>query len=241
MIDGILFDKDGTLLEYHSTMHHIYTDFFADIKDRHFVPESLMQQLKEDIGYSSEELDSDSLIQFATNPQIVDVLIESSKEYSAKNQWQLAYTTDDLLEVIEENSLSEDVPYTTLPEVEETLSYLKKNNYKLGIATADNHAATVAGLKETDIIHYFEYIGTSDEEIKPKPETFLADVFCSQCYIDPNELLIVGDSETDMLFAENVGAHFIGIDTTYNDNSVFHEMGYKSVSNINEIIDIHHL
>ena len=78
-------------------------------------------------------------------------------------------------------------------------------------------------VKKTGIFDYFDYLGTG-EESKPKPGTFLADKFCSQCDIKANEILIVGDSENDMLFAENVGANFIGIDTPSDNTSVFKKM-----------------
>ena len=54
MIKGILFDKDGTLLEFHSTMHHIYANVFNSLKDRYGVPELLLQQMKKGFGASAE-------------------------------------------------------------------------------------------------------------------------------------------------------------------------------------------
>ena len=45
MIKGILFDKDGTLLEFRSTQHYIYAALLACLKDDYQVPDSLMQQL----------------------------------------------------------------------------------------------------------------------------------------------------------------------------------------------------
>jgi hypothetical protein len=44
-----------------------------------------------------------------------------------------------------------------------------------------------------------------------------------------------------MLFAENVGAHFIGIDPAGDHPSVFKEKGHRSVSNIIDIIDVYNL
>ena len=240
MIKGILFDKDGTLLEFHSTMHHIYTNVFTYLKDRYNVPELLLHQLKNVLGHLPDRLRSDSLLPFSTNPQIAEALLEPSEKYAAEHQWQRPFNKTDLLELIEELSLSENVPYTALPDVPETLKYLKIKYYKLGIATADTRTATVAGLKKTEIFDYFDYLGTGDES-KPKPETFLADMFCNQCGIALNEVLIVGDSKNDMLFAENVGAYFIGIDTSRNNTSVFRNTEHKAVSNINEIIDIFNL
>jgi phosphoglycolate phosphatase len=240
MIKGILFDKDGTLLEFHSTMHHVYTNVFTYLKDRYSVPELLLQQLKNALGHLPDRLRSDSLLPLSTNPQIAGALLEPSEKYAAEHQWQQPFSKTDLLELIEELSLSENVPYTALSGVPETLKYLKIKGYKLGIATADTRTATVAGLKKTEICNYFDYLGTGDES-KPKPETYLADMFCIQCGIAPNEMLIVGDSKNDMLFAENVGAYFIGIDTSCNNTSVFRNTEHKSVSNISEIIDIFNL
>ena len=51
MIKGVLFDKDGTLLEFHSTQHHIYATLLACLKDDYRVPDPLLQQLSERLGH----------------------------------------------------------------------------------------------------------------------------------------------------------------------------------------------
>ena len=237
MIKGILFDKDGTLLEFHSTQHYIYANVFTCLKDRYRVPDPLLQELREALGHLPDRLTSDSLLQFSTNPQIAKALFDPSIKYAAEHHWQLSFDNNDLLELIEELSLRDDVPYTSLPNVPETLRYLKYKDYQLGIATTDTLTATVAGLKKTGIYDYFDYLGTGEESI-PKPEPFLADKFCLQCDIKANELLIVGDGKNDMLFAENVGAYFIGVDTPGDNTSIFKKSGRKSVANIIEIIDV---
>jgi phosphoglycolate phosphatase-like HAD superfamily hydrolase len=199
-----------------------------------------LQELREAFGHLPDRLKSDSLLQFSTNPQLAKALIDPSKKYAAEHQWQLPFDKNDLLELIEELSLSDDVPYTALPNVPETIRYLKHKDNKLGIATTDTLTATVAGLKRTGIFDYFDYLGTG-EESKPKPEIFLEDKFCSQCDIKANEILIVGDGKNDMLFAENAGAYFIEIDSPCDNTSVFKKNGHKSISNIIEIIDVFNL
>lgn len=240
MIKGILFDKDGTLLEFNSTMHHIYANFFTCLKEKYRVPELLLEKLRESLGHLPDRLKADSLLQFSTNPQIVEALIEPLNEYALEYRWQQPFNNNDVLELIEELSLREDVPYTTLPYVPETLRYLKGKGYGLGVATADTHRATVTCLKKTEIFEYFDFLGTGDGP-KPKPDTFMADMFCRQCGITSNELLVVGDSEIDMLFAENVGANFIGIAIPGNNSSIFRGTAHRSVFNINEIIGIFNL
>ncbi len=238
MIRGILFDKDGTLIEFHSTQHSIYAALLACLKDDYQVPDPLMQQLREALGHLPDRLTPESLIQFSTNQQIAQALFDTCQSYADEGGWRRPFDTNDLLELIEQFSLGEDVPYVALPHVPETLRYLREKDYRLGIATVDTLAATVAGLKKTGILEYFDYLGTG-EDSRPKPDTSLADGFCSQCGILPNELLIVGDGKNDMLFARNVGAHFIGIDTAgEGTSSVFREAGQRSVADIREIIDV---
>ncbi len=238
MIKGILFDKDGTLLEFHATQHYIYATLLACLKDDYQVPEALLQQLSDVLGHLPDRLASDSLLQHATNQQIAQALFDTSRVYAEEQQWQPPYDADVLLELIERLSLGEDVPYVALPNVPETLSYLKRKGYRLGVATVDVFTATIAGLKQTGILEYFDYLGTG-EESRPKPDTSLADRFCSECSVLPSELLIVGDGENDMVFARNVGAHFVGIDAAGGGAaSVFREAGQRSVSDIREIIDV---
>ena len=56
MIKGILFDKDGTLLEFHSTQHYIYANVFAYLQDRYRVPGPLLQELREALGHLPDRL-----------------------------------------------------------------------------------------------------------------------------------------------------------------------------------------
>jgi phosphoglycolate phosphatase len=237
MIKGVLFDKDGTLLEYHSTQHAIYAALLACLKDDYQVPGPLLRQLSEALGHLPDRLAPDSLLQFSTNEQVAQALFDACRSYAEERGWQPPFDTDDLLELIEQFSLSDDVPYVALPHVPETLGYLRSKGYRLGVATVDTLAATVAGLRKTGILEYFDYLGTG-EDSRPKPDTSLADGFCSQCGVLPNELLIVGDGENDMEFARNVGAHFIGIDAVAEGApSVFRQAGRRSVTDIREILD----
>lgn len=236
MIRGILFDKDGTLLEFHSTQHAIYAAVLASLRDDHGVSEPLSLQLSEVLGHLPERLASDSLLQHSTNEQIAQALVATSRAYAEGREWRPSYDADDLLELIDRLSLAEDVPYVALPNVPQTLSYLRSKDYRLGVATVDTRTATVAGLKKTGILGYFDYLGTG-EESRPKPDPWLADRFCSECGVLPSELLVVGDGENDMLFAQNAGAHFVGIDAAGDGtSSVFRAAGRRSVADIGEII-----
>ena len=100
MIKGILFDKDGTLLEFHSTQHYIYAALLACLRDDHQVPDPLLQQLGEVLGHLPDGLTPDSLLQFSTNEQIAQALFDTCRSYAEERGWQQPFDADDLLELI---------------------------------------------------------------------------------------------------------------------------------------------
>jgi phosphoglycolate phosphatase-like HAD superfamily hydrolase len=87
-----------------------------------------------------------------------------------------------LLTLLSFRALWDDVPYTALPGVPETIRNLKHKGYILGVATVDSLTATVAGLKKTGS---FDYLG-SGEESKPKWDGHSNCRFNLNCLLIPN-------------------------------------------------------
>jgi phosphoglycolate phosphatase len=240
MIKGILFDKDGTVIELHQTIHLIYTWIFQKFAAEMNVPEQLIIQLKKVLGFLPEQLQTNSLLQYSTNDQIVETMITVARQYSDSSDLPDIFDSQRLHAFLDYYSTCEEAPYVALPKVNTTLRYLNEKEYKLGIATADTRTATIFSLRRANILQYFEYLGTSENTF-PKPDPSMAKMFCQQYSISPDSLLMVGDSENDMLFARNSGAHFVGLQTPYNDIAPFQQMGYPVISQIDQIIDLFQL
>ena len=232
MIKGILFDKDGTLVEFQHTWHLIMDSVFQRMAKDFRLDDSAIRSLQTLSGYTVEGFVQESMIQYLSTREIVGKWIDvlGQRGYTAVSGKRL-------LSVFEETSLKITSPEILLPGVKETLNYLSGNNYILGVATADTTASAVAGLRRTDLLHYFSYIGSDDGLIKPKPYPDMAELFCRRFEFSNSELLIVGDSTSDMLFAENAGAAFAGIIADYNKFPVRSKTQCRFVSSVSEIID----
>lgn len=230
MIKGILFDKDGTLLEFLSLWHGIIGEVLKELNLRYSVSKETIEKIKRLSGYNQNNFGKESRIQYLATTQIADLWMEILGEESER------LTYKELLNLFNEKAEADNLEITALKGVKELLEYLKNKKYLLGVATADMEQSTRTGLDKAGILHYFDFLGFNEESKNPKPAPDMAVHFCRQMNLAPEELLIVGDSITDMEFAYNAGAYFIGIKTEYNEYEKFIGHGMQVVENIYDIV-----
>lgn len=236
MIKGILFDKDGTLIEFRDYWHVVISRLFAILEKKYKLKPETVLLLKEISGYLPDGFQKESIIQYAATSQIIASWNEIIKREEGKTPGR-----EKLFALFEEVALSEDIEIRSLPGVNRLLPYLKEKGYLLGIATADSRKSAVHSLGRAGLLEYFDYIGCNEDNTQAKPSPQMAYTFCSQAGIKTEELLIVGDSVTDMEFAENAGASFAGLLTEYNDHARIEELTATTVTTIDEIIEKYHL
>ena len=88
------------------------------------------------------------------------------------------------------------------PDVVETLNNLQKNGYKMAIATGKSRKGLDNSLRETGIGDFFHFTRCADETFsKPHPQ-MLFDIM-EQLFIDPENTIMIGDSEYDLQMARN--------------------------------------
>jgi phosphoglycolate phosphatase-like HAD superfamily hydrolase len=232
MIKGILFDKDGTLLEFLELWHGIIRNVLKALKDRYFLSKETIDELKRISGFQKHKFDKESMIQYLATTQIADLWCEVINRDSDKITYKA------LMELFEEKAGEENLVITALEGVKELLNYLKEKGYTLGVATADTKESTHNGLRKSGLIDYFDYIGCNEEDATPKPSPDMAIQFCQIFKLKSEEVLIVGDSVTDMEFADNAKVQFIGIKTEYNDYGEFIKRKKPVVDNIYDIINV---
>ena len=66
-------------------------------------------------------------------------------------------------------------------------------------------------LDRLGIRHFFSYVGSDDGVLKPKPSSDIIEDFKRKFGINSEEIMVVGDTNTDMQFAKNGGALAVGV------------------------------
>lgn len=228
-IRGILFDKDGTLIDFPLYWHPIARDIFFELQQVANLPIEHISSLKMLTGFKDYGFEIDSLFQKASRTQIVDIWGDYFKSVDIYVERDIIYS------IFEKCSYREPEQSCLLTGVKELLGCAQNADIPMGIVTADTESSTKHSLENSGILSYFTFIACDNRDCPLKPNPQAAELFCKIYKISPAELLVVGDSKKDMEFAENAGAKFIGVKGRHNNYKFFTSKGYSVVDNLCDI------
>ena len=106
------------------------------------------------------------------------------------------------------------------PETKDTLEKLSK--YKKSIITNTPKDCAVQILKKFEIEKHFEFVLTSDDVTMAKPNPEIVLKSCEMLDVNPTEVILVGDTESDVKAGKAAGCKVIGInvDADYTINKL---------------------
>ena len=91
------------------------------------------------------------------------------------------------------------------------LDQLAKKKIIMGISTNDQEETAHYQLKQSNLHSYFSYIFGSDSGFGSKPDIGMQKEFIKLTKIKPQNILMVGDSEFDMISGKNSGMISVGV------------------------------
>ncbi len=119
------------------------------------------------------------------------------------------------------------------------LQSLKEKGLKLGAYTSASRLRTEAMLDVADIRNFFEVIVCGDEVTNPKPHEEGVVAAYERIGVKTGEVIMVGDSEHDILSGKNAGAITIGVTHGFGTKKALEEAGADYIAgNLEEIARI---
>ncbi len=193
-LKAVLFDKDGTLLDFHATWSPILREVALDLTDGD--AEEAFRLLK--IGGFDTERDHilpGSVLAAGNSDDLVSLWYPDATE---GNRRALRQRIDGLARARAVTS----VPVDGLAD---TLDALAGAGYALGVATSDATEAACAGIDALGLSHRFCRIIGYDAVPRPKPAPDMVLAFCAAASVAPAEVVVVGDSRHDLAMARAAG------------------------------------
>jgi phosphoglycolate phosphatase len=198
-IRAILFDKDGTLIDYRATWQAANRAAAADLAAAAGLDDAFANELLRRLGYESAtaEFAADSPLLWATNAEIAA-------------RWSTApelKSVGDVLARVERCFADQvafpPVPVTDLPALFDRLA---ARGLQLGVATMDTTAAAEATLARLAVRDRLAFVAGADSGFGLKPDPGMVRGFCAALGLAPAEVLVVGDHPADIAMARAAGA-----------------------------------
>jgi phosphoglycolate phosphatase len=194
---GILFDKDGTLLDFNRTWLPIY---------RHAAREfaagdaALAEALLVEHGFdpARQRFQGGSLLAAGNNRQIADAWA-----LQLRRPGQVEAISLRLHEIFHEQGAIQATPVARLAS---TLRRLKTSGFSLGVATADSHQGIINTLQAFDVLPEFDFLAGYDSGHGVKPEAGMVQAFCKHTRLSSSEVVMVGDNRHDIEMGRNANA-----------------------------------
>ncbi|ANS75422.1 haloacid dehalogenase [Paenibacillus yonginensis] len=208
---GILFDKDGTLLDFLSLwgawalevtgllvkrMEDAGAELLAD-------PLKLLGLTLDDEGRVAG-YDPTGPVAMATEEQTVGVL--TWQLYTAGVPWNdaLRQVRELLAEAMQK--VRNERNAKPMPGLKEFLECCRRLGVPLGVVTADQTSEALEHLRWMKLINYFGTVIGTDRVAQGKPAPDMVYLACSELGLLPEEVLVIGDSNGDMQMAKASGA-----------------------------------
>jgi len=203
---GVLFDKDGTLIDFHATWVPATVDTAATMASLAHpadgtaaARERLVARLVGMIGYDpvTRQLDPESLLARGSLGEIAAL-------------WAREPALDGMQDAIQrigmefrDRAVGSASP---LCELVPLFGRLRKRGLRLGVATMDTTLSARLTFANLGCAHLLDFVTGFDGGHGEKPGPGMVHGFCAAMGIAPSEVVVVGDTQHDLEMAKAAGA-----------------------------------
>ena len=194
-IKAVLFDKDGTLLDFDATWGPVYRQA-ASIAARGEPSDTERFLLASGLDPATGKPAAGSLLAAGSTEEIAEVWIAGGADFKL----------DDLAARLDRLFVDRMHDSEPLPGIREAVDALLAHHYTLGVASSDSEAAIRAFLAGTGLEPRFSFVTGYDTGHGPKPEPGMVHGFAQAINLPVSTIAVIGDNMHDIDMARAAGA-----------------------------------
>ncbi|WP_379133274.1 HAD family hydrolase [Paenibacillus sp. sgz500958] len=207
---GILFDKDGTLLDFIALWgtwaENVLSGInvaLTDIGSRHLMDGTKLLGTVHNAAGQVTGYDPAGPLSMATMEETYGLL--AWQLYYAGMPWNEALTTVREISRQAMAEVRERRGALALPGLLDFLQQCAGASVKLGVVTSDESTTTVEHLDWLGLSGVLGSVITRDKVSRGKPSPDMAELACRELGLTPGETVLIGDSNADMQMGKNAG------------------------------------
>jgi len=197
----VIFDKDGTLVDQHSLLLELAMARMETVQKH--VGKKVAAVWGKIVGVDLKKGKIDHNGPLATAPRREEVLVAAAAFYLNGYSWSEARELAQRAYDEADDSMKPPYGSVMLEGVTETLRRLRGHGLRLAVASTDTHRRTVASFKALGMASFFDAIVGGDDVVNGKPSPNMILEIFKQTGSRPDEVVMVGDSVSDMQMGKN--------------------------------------
>jgi len=209
-ISTVVFDLDGTLVQSHKNIYDATVHTFDQLKIKYNMPET---EFYTKIGHHFEDIFDD-----------FGIVVNDFEEFIG------------IYKSIYFDFIDSSILYSG---VEEVLDEMKAREYKIALLTTKGQEQADKIINHFNLLHNFDYIMGRRPGIAHKPAPDMLLHICEQLHSNPEQTLMVGDSELDIGCGKNAGAKTCGVTYGYRSKEFVQDLNPDfMVNNLTDLLAI---
>ncbi len=221
----ILFDKDGTLIHFDQSWTKIGIQLVDDVCAYYKI--NNQSEVYHKLGIRDHQFVKGSIMASGTLKDMINVFN--------------AFTDADTTKWVSERSqqlIRQRQPEIELYEGVQTLLYeLKQQSYHLGLVTSDNAVGVDKFIKTTQLEQVFDILISTEGNHYEKPDARLLQPLWDMG-VQGKSLVMVGDTDNDMLTGKNVGSALnVGVRTGLGQEATF-EAADVVIDDVSQLLSV---
>lgn len=234
-IDAIIFDKDGTLIDFDAFWVSVARAAVKCALGRVGAGENLLPEIMLGFGVKDGVTDVDGVLCKGTYEELGMIFHRALKRHG------MDISESDAVKIMNGafcESADAGVIKPVCESLAATLTELNARGVRLAVVTTDNELITRKCLSGLGILELFDKIYTDDGVHPTKPDPYCANDFATLTATSKDRLLMVGDTMTDMCFAKNAGIRAVGIAKTEAGRELLLPHALAVISDYRALLDI---
>ena len=224
---AIVFDKDGTLVDFPTYWRAVATYASNKIFSALGVKAPDIEEHLSELGFTASGVDITAALPRGDHAAMATIVYSFAKRYGSEASFE--QTVRVFAEAYGGEAKEVGEVRATAKDLGVLLSGIRSRNIRIALITSDEKKGAAICLDKLGVAELFDTVLAYDgvTPAKPNPASLLK--LCEEYGISPCEVIMVGDTETDMLFAKNSGAFAIGLADSEKNSAVLFSAGADAV------------
>lgn len=237
-IKGILFDKDGTIIDFNEVWGTAATPVIETIMSEYGIAcdTNIISEALESIGVYDGVIAPEGALAWKPYNLIAEDLLSVLEKFSENISCQSLEKSLKKGFYEQVTLVREDYPVFT--DMKTLMQKLKDKGINVGIATTDEYEATKKCMEKLSVDEYITFYGTAGTDYPVKPDGRLIELAAQQWQITPQQILMIGDTPNDMRFAKNGGAYAVGVTCGVGKKNDMEALADRIIDSIDDLLEL---